>query len=97
MCALERPARGIVEIVVAAQVAAVVIGHRERLSGIGVEGDASGGVATIADPDRPMMVEQFFDLLPSLGLRLRSTDTFENAESPAKQTIRLAHFVRLTE
>jgi ETFB lysine methyltransferase len=56
---------------------------------------APGGVATIADPGRPM-VEQFFELLPSLGLRLRNTDTIEYDEPPAKQTIRLHHVVLLT-
>jgi predicted nicotinamide N-methyase len=54
---------------------------------------APGGVATIADPGRPM-VQQFFELLPSLGLRLRDTETIEYDESPAKQTIRLHNIVR---
>jgi ETFB lysine methyltransferase len=54
---------------------------------------APGGVATIADPGRPM-VEQFFELLPAHGLRLRNTETVEYDESPAKQTIRLHHIVR---
>jgi predicted nicotinamide N-methyase len=54
---------------------------------------APGGVATIADPGRPM-VEQFFELLPALGLRLRNTETVDYDESPAKQTIRLHHIVR---
>jgi ETFB lysine methyltransferase len=54
---------------------------------------APGGVATIADPGRPM-VEQFFELLPALGLRVRNTDTVEYAESPANQTIRLHNIVR---
>lgn len=40
------------------------------------------------------MVERFFKLLPSLGLRLRNTETVEYDESPAKQTIRLHHVVR---
>src|SRR5674476_24047 len=57
---------------------------------------APGGVATIADPGRPM-VEQFFELLPSLGLRLRDTETVEYAETPEKQTIRLHHIVLLTD
>jgi predicted nicotinamide N-methyase len=54
---------------------------------------AAGGVATIADPGRPM-VEQFFELLPSLGLRLRNTETVSYDEAPAQQTIRLHHIVR---
>jgi predicted nicotinamide N-methyase len=54
---------------------------------------APGGVATIADPGRPM-VQQFFELLPTLGLRLRNTETIEYDEPPAKQTIRLHHIVR---
>ena len=54
---------------------------------------APGGVATIADPGRPM-VEQFFELLPAHGLRLRNTETIEYDESPAKQTIRLHNIVR---
>jgi len=54
---------------------------------------APGGLATIADPGRPM-VEQFFELLPSHGLRLRNTETIEYDESPAKQTIRLHNIVR---
>ena len=56
---------------------------------------APGGVATIADPGRPM-VEQFFELLPACGLRLRNTETIEYAETPAKQTIRLHHIVLLS-
>lgn len=54
---------------------------------------APDGVATIADPGRPM-VEQFFELLPSLGLRLRNTDVVSYDEVPARQTIRLHHIVR---
>ena len=54
---------------------------------------APKGMATIADPGRPM-VEQFFELLPAHGLRLRNTETIEYDESPAKQTIRLHHIVR---
>ncbi len=54
-----------------------------------------GGVATIADPGRPMM-EQFFELLPALGLRLRNTELIDYDEAPAKQTIRLHHIVLLT-
>lgn len=50
------------------------------------------GVATIADPGRPMM-EQLFALLPSLGLRLRNTETIAYDEEPAGQTIRLHHIV----
>jgi len=57
---------------------------------------ARDGVATIADPGRPM-VEQFFELLPSHGLRLRDTEIVEYDESPAKQTIRLHHVVRSDE
>lgn len=57
---------------------------------------ASGGVATIADPGRPM-VEQFFELLPAQGLRVRNTEIVEYDESPAKQTIRLHHIVRSDE
>ena len=57
---------------------------------------APGGVATIADPGRPM-VAQFFELLPSLGLRLRNTETIEYNESPAKQTISLHYIVLLTD
>jgi predicted nicotinamide N-methyase len=57
---------------------------------------AHGGVATIADPGRPM-VEQFFELLPAHGLRLRNTDIVEYDESPAKQTIRLHHIEHLGE
>lgn len=57
---------------------------------------APGGVATIADPGRPM-VEQFFELLPSLGLRLRNTETINYDEAPAQQTIRLHHIVRSTD
>jgi predicted nicotinamide N-methyase len=56
----------------------------------------SEGVATIADPGRPM-VEQFFELLPAHGLRLRNTEVVEYDESPAKQTIRLHHLVRSGE
>ena len=56
---------------------------------------APGGVATIADPGRPM-VEQFFELLPSLGLMLRNTEMVSYDEPPAQQTIRLHHIVRLT-
>ncbi|MEO7040051.1 MAG: methyltransferase domain-containing protein [Gemmatimonadaceae bacterium] len=56
---------------------------------------APGGVATIADPGRPM-VEQFFELLPALGLRHRNTELIDYDESPAKQTIRLHHIVLLT-
>jgi hypothetical protein len=40
------------------------------------------------------MVEQFFELLPEHGLRLRDTETVEYDESPAKQTIRLHNIVR---
>jgi predicted nicotinamide N-methyase len=54
---------------------------------------APEGIATIADPGRPM-VEQFFELLPAHGLRLRNTETVEYDESPAKQTIRLHHIMR---
>jgi predicted nicotinamide N-methyase len=54
---------------------------------------APGGVATIADPGRPM-VEQFFELLPSLGLVLRNTELVSYDEPPAQQTIRLHHIVR---
>jgi len=50
------------------------------------------GVATIADPGRPMM-EQFFELLPTVGLRLRDTVTVAYDEEPAGQTIRLHHVV----
>ncbi len=57
---------------------------------------APGGVATIADPGRPM-VEQFFELLPSLGLRLRNTETLSYDEVPAQQTIRLHHVVRSSD
>ena len=57
---------------------------------------APAGIATIADPGRPM-VEQFFELLPSLGLRLRNTDTVSYDEAPAPQTIRLHHIVRLPD
>ena len=57
---------------------------------------APGGVATIADPGRPM-IAQFFELLPSLGLRLRNTETVEYNESPAKQTISLHYIVLLTD
>lgn len=57
---------------------------------------APGGVATIADPGRPM-VEQFFELLPSLGLRLRNTEMVSYDEPPAQQTIRLHHVVLLTD
>jgi predicted nicotinamide N-methyase len=54
---------------------------------------APTGVATIADPGRPM-VQQFFELLPSLGLRLRNTETVSYDEAPAQQTIRLHNIVR---
>jgi ETFB lysine methyltransferase len=54
---------------------------------------APGGLATIADPGRPM-VEQFFELLPSHGLRLRNTEMVSYDEPPAQQTIRLHHIVR---
>ena len=54
---------------------------------------APAGVATIADPGRPM-VEQFFELLPTLGLRLRNTEMVSYDEPPAQQTIRLHHIVR---
>jgi hypothetical protein len=54
---------------------------------------APGGLATIADPGRPM-VEQFFELLPAHGLKLRNTETVSYDESPAQQTIRLHHIVR---
>ena len=54
---------------------------------------APGGVATIADPGRPM-VEQFFELLPALGLKVRNTEMVSYDETPAKQTIRLHHLVR---
>jgi predicted nicotinamide N-methyase len=54
---------------------------------------APRGVATIADPGRPM-VEQFFELLPTLGLQLRNTETVAYDEAPAGQTIRLHHIVR---
>jgi len=54
---------------------------------------APNGIATIADPGRPM-VEQFFELLPMHGLRLRNTEIVEYDEPPAKQTIRLHHIVR---
>jgi ETFB lysine methyltransferase len=54
---------------------------------------APGGVATIADPGRPM-VEQFFELLPKHGLRLRDTENVSYDELPAKQTIRLHNIVR---
>lgn len=57
---------------------------------------APGGVATIADPGRPM-VEQFFELLPSLGLRLRNTEMVSYDEPPAQQTIRLHHLVRSSD
>jgi predicted nicotinamide N-methyase len=57
---------------------------------------APGGVATIADPGRPM-VEQFFELLPSLGLRLRNTEMVGYDEPPAQQTIRLHHIVRAAD
>jgi hypothetical protein len=40
------------------------------------------------------MVEQFFELLPSHGLRLRNTEMVSYDEAPAKQTIRLHHIVR---
>jgi ETFB lysine methyltransferase len=53
---------------------------------------APGGLATIADPGRPM-VEQFFELLPAHGLRLRDTESVSYDELPAKQTIRLHHIV----
>ena len=54
---------------------------------------ASNGVATIADPGRPM-VEQFFELLPAHGLRLRNTESIAYDEAPAQQVIRLHHIVR---
>jgi ETFB lysine methyltransferase len=54
---------------------------------------ASQGVATIADPGRPM-VEAFFALLPGHGLRLRNTEMISYDEAPAKQIIRLHHIVR---
>lgn len=54
---------------------------------------APAGMATIADPGRPM-VEQFFELLPAHGLRLRDTEIVSYDESPAKQTIRLHNIVR---
>jgi predicted nicotinamide N-methyase len=57
---------------------------------------APSGVATIADPGRPM-VEQFFELLPAHGLRLRNTELIEYDEAPAKQTIRLHHIVRSSD
>ena len=57
---------------------------------------APGGVATIADPGRPM-VEQFFELLPALGLRVRDTEMVSYDEPPAQQTIRLHHIVRSGE
>ena len=57
---------------------------------------APGGVATIADPGRPM-VEKFFELLPSLGLRLRNTETVAYDEPPGQQTIRLHHIVRSSD
>lgn len=57
---------------------------------------APSGVATIADPGRPM-VEQFFEMLPALGLRLRNTELIHYDESPAQQTIRLHHIVLLTD
>ncbi len=54
---------------------------------------APTGVATIADPGRPM-VEAFFDALPALALRLRNTETVAYDEAPAPQSIRLHHIVR---
>jgi predicted nicotinamide N-methyase len=54
---------------------------------------APGGVATIADPGRPM-VEQIYELHPQHALRQRNTETIEYDESPAKQTIRLHNIVR---
>jgi ETFB lysine methyltransferase len=54
---------------------------------------APHGVATIADPGRPM-VEAFFEMLPALGLRLRNTEMISYDEAPAKQIIRLHHIVR---
>jgi hypothetical protein len=54
---------------------------------------APGGMANIADSGRPM-VEQFFELLPKHGLRLRDTENVSYDELPAKQTIRLHNIVR---
>ena len=54
---------------------------------------APNGVATIADPGRPM-AEQFLELLPAHGLRLRNTETVAYDEPPAQQTIRLHHILR---
>lgn len=54
---------------------------------------AADGVATIADPGRPMM-EKFFELLPRLGLALRGTEMVKYDEEPAGQTIQLHTIVR---